>query len=152
MFAQGLHQESTDVPFFLREMRKRTMVGAYGADKTIATFLGRPPLVGWRYCDIPLPLDLSCEEIVAEPEIRDAALSKLSTDGWNQEGSLRKGAWPRVTLLASIMREKILEVSLSRKSENLAEKVEYGATSPSLGKDHAKSYQGIVTGVAPAIR
>lgn len=151
MFAQGLHQESTDVPFFLREMRKRTMVGAYGADKTIATFLGRPPLISWRYCDIPLPLDLSCEEIVAEPEIRDAAIANLASDGWNQEGSLRKGAWPRVSLLASIMREKILEVSLSRKSENLAEKVEYGAMSPSHGDNHANFGQGTVKGVAPAI-
>ncbi|KAJ5183839.1 Transcription factor [Penicillium capsulatum] len=124
VFALGLHQECTDVPFFLQEMRKRTMIGAHSADKTIATFLGRPPLISWRYCDITMPLDLCCEDIVAEPEVRDAIIAKLAPDGWNQEGCLKEGAWPRVSLLASMMREKILEVSLSRKSENLAQKVE----------------------------
>lgn len=139
MFAQGLHQESTEVPFFLREMRKRTMIGAYCGDKFLATFLGRPPLISWRYCDITLPLDLSCEEIFAEPAIRDAAIARLTPDGWNEEGSLRKGAWPRVSLLASIMREKILEVSLSRKSENLTQKVEYEDTIRYHASDNAKT-------------
>ena len=124
VFAHGLHQESTNAPFFLREMRKRTMIGAYTADKELATFLGRPPLISWRYCDISMPLDLSCEEIAADPEVRNAAIANLTPEGWNREGSVKKGAWPRVCLLTSMFREKILDVSLSRKSDNLTEKVE----------------------------
>ncbi|KAJ5591965.1 uncharacterized protein N7459_002334 [Penicillium hispanicum] len=123
VFALGLHQESPDAPFFLHEMRKRTLIGAYSADKALATFLGRPPLISWRYCDIQMPLDLSCEEIAAEPDTREAAIANLTIDGWNQEGSLAKGAWARVSLLTGQLREKVLELFLTSRTENLAQQV-----------------------------
>ncbi|KAJ5618987.1 Transcription factor [Penicillium lagena] len=135
VFALGLHQESSNLPFFIREMRKRVLVAAYAMDKTLATFLGRPPLISCRYCDIEFPLDLSCEEIAAPPEVRNAAIAKLTPDGWNSEGSLVKGSWARVYFLTSILREKILELSLSRQSDNLAEQVE------NLSQESHKTYQ-----------
>ena len=124
LFALGLHQELPNAPFFIREMRKRVMVAAYAIDKGLATFLGRPPLISWRYCDITMPLDLSWEEITAEPAVRDAAIAKLSPDGWNQDGLMWKCALVRLTLKTSILREKILELSLSRQTECLTQRVE----------------------------
>jgi len=101
------------------------MVAAFTVDKLLATFLGRPPLISWRYCNIQMPLDLSIEEIVAEPIIRDAAIARLDENsGWNREGSLMKGAWPRLALITSVLREKVLELSLSWQTENLNQKVE----------------------------
>jgi chromatin structure-remodeling complex subunit RSC3/30 len=96
LFALGLHQDSSaKAPFFLSEMRKRTMVAAYSMDKVLATFLGRPPLISWRYCDIQMPLDLSVEEIFADPVVRNAAIARLDEEsGWNLESSLMKGMWP----------------------------------------------------------
>ncbi|KAJ5660607.1 hypothetical protein N7507_007058 [Penicillium longicatenatum] len=124
LFAFGLHQEPINVPFFLREMRRRTMVAAYSIDKSLATFLGRPPLICWRYCDIQMPLDLSWDEIHAEPAAREAAIANLTSDGWNKEGYIQQGALGRVGLLTSIFREKALELSLGRPTEDLPERVE----------------------------
>ncbi|OQE41131.1 hypothetical protein PENCOP_c005G04419 [Penicillium coprophilum] len=126
VFALGLHQDSsTKAPFFLSEMRKRTMVAAYSMDKVLATFLGRPPLISWRYCDIQMPLDLSVEEIFADSAVRDAAIARLDEEsGWNLESSLVKGTWPRIALITSVLREKVLELSLSCQLDNLSQRVE----------------------------
>ena len=102
------------------------MVAAYSMDKVLATFLGRPPLISWRYCDIQMPLDLSIEEIFADPVVRDAAIARLDgKEGWNLESSLVKGTWPRIALTTSVLREKVLELSLSWQLENLSQRVEY---------------------------
>ncbi|KAJ5641240.1 hypothetical protein N7490_005240 [Penicillium lividum] len=124
LFAFGLHQEPVDVPFFLKEGRKRTMVAAYAYDKSLATFLGRPPLISWRYCELPMPLDLSWDEIYAEPVVRQVAIANLTSDGWNKAGCIQNGALARVCLLSSIFREKALELSLGRQTEDLPERVE----------------------------
>ena len=95
-------------------------------DKVLATFLGRPPLISWRYCDIQMPLDLGIEEIFADPVVRDAAIARLDgKEGWNLESSLVKGTWPRIALTTSVLREKVLELSLSWQLENLSQRVEY---------------------------
>ncbi|PYI04630.1 chromatin structure remodeling complex protein RSC3 [Aspergillus sclerotiicarbonarius CBS 121057] len=126
VFALGLHQPVVDTktPFFLTEIRKRTMVGAYAIDKELATFLGRPPRICWRYCNIQYPLDLNYDEIVAEPEVRDAALQRLDSTGWNIDGRLDKGARARGSLIASIDQENALEVSLSNQLDGLEERVQ----------------------------
>ncbi|GLA42418.1 hypothetical protein AnigIFM63309_010952 [Aspergillus niger] len=126
VFALGLHQPDTDntAPFFLKEIRKRTMVGAYALDKELATFLGRPPRICWRYCNIQYPLDMSYEEIVAEPAIRDAAIARLDPEGWNIDGCIDKGAKARARLAASIDEENALEISLSNRLDGLEEKVQ----------------------------
>jgi chromatin structure-remodeling complex subunit RSC3/30 len=101
------------------------MVAAYSMDKVLATFLGRPPLISWRYCDIQMPLDLSVEEIFADPVVRNAAIARLDEkSGWNLESSLMKGMWPRIALITSVLREKVLELSLSWQLENLSQRVE----------------------------
>lgn len=102
------------------------MVGAYGLDKELATFLGRPPLIGWRYCDFQCPLDLDHHEVVADPETRDAAIARLEqNNGWNPVRSPRTGAMARGILSTSIIREQVLELSLCRGTDDLREKVEY---------------------------
>ncbi|KAL4736280.1 hypothetical protein BDV11DRAFT_207759 [Aspergillus similis] len=127
VFALGLHQQKMDerTPFFLSEMRSRTMVAAYSMDKELATFLGRPPRICRQYCDIQFPLDISWEDLVANDPTRDAAIQQLDSDGWNVQGDLDKGARPRVTLLTSILREMILEFSLSREVDNLWDRVKF---------------------------
>ncbi|KAJ5937502.1 Transcription factor [Penicillium verhagenii] len=124
LFAFGLHQESVNLPFFLEEIRHRTMIAAYAVDKSGATFLGRPPLISRQYCDLPMPLDLSWDEVLAEPAAREAAIANLTVDGWNKEGSFQNGAMGRICLLASIFREKALELSLGRVTEDLPTRVE----------------------------
>lgn len=102
------------------------MIGAYGLDKELATFLGRPPLIGWRYCDVQCPLDLDSDEVVADPETRDAAIARLEqNNGWNPARSPRAGALARGILSTSVIREQVLELSFCRVTNDLREKVEY---------------------------
>ncbi|KAJ5925817.1 hypothetical protein N7454_007327 [Penicillium verhagenii] len=113
-----------NTPFWLLETRKRLMGSAFSSDKQLATFLGRPPRISWRFCDIALPLDLSFAEIIAEPEVRDRALSRLDTDGWNTEESDTQAVWLRVSLIMGPVRESILELSLNQQGDNLPGRIE----------------------------
>lgn len=102
------------------------MVATFTIDKILATLLGRPPLVSWRYCDIQYPLDLSFEEMLLEPSlVQKKILSLERNGGWNDEGTIRKGAWARVSLFKSILREKVLELSLSYRVEDIRSKAEW---------------------------
>ncbi|TQB74292.1 hypothetical protein MPDQ_005015 [Monascus purpureus] len=123
VFTLDQSKQSAQLPFFLIELRKRLMAGAYGIDKRLATFLARPPQISWRYCDMQLPLDLSYDEILAAPETREAAISKLDLSGWNTKGVIHKAAWLRISLLVGSIREQVLELSLSRQVEDLPLKV-----------------------------
>lgn len=126
VYALGFHQPDNDscLPFFLAEIRVRTMVGAYTLDKELATFLGRPPLICWDYCNIRYPLDINYDELVADIDERTTALQGLDAHGWNTEGSTKKGARARTTLLLGILLEKILKLSLCRQGDDLEQKAE----------------------------
>lgn len=100
------------------------MGSAFSADKQIATFLGRPPRLSWRFCNIALPLDLGFPDIIAEPSARDAAIRRLDANGWNNAESDPQAVWLRVALLMGPVRERILELSLSQQVEDLPEKIE----------------------------
>ncbi|KAJ5955508.1 hypothetical protein N7501_009787 [Penicillium viridicatum] len=129
IYAFGLHQSSEDIeekfPFFLVEIRKRVMVCAYAIDKELATSLGRPPWICSRYCVIPLPLDISYEEMVLSRSEGEKALQNLDANGWNTEGNLTVGVRLRVVLLTSLLRENILELSLSPTTQDIIPRVEF---------------------------
>ncbi|OQE40276.1 hypothetical protein PENCOP_c006G08200 [Penicillium coprophilum] len=128
VYALDLHQSDGDVeekiPFFLMEIRKRTMVCAYAIDKELATFLGRPPRICSRYCSIPLPLDISYEKMVSSRSEREKSPQNLDTHGWNIEGNLTVGVRLRVVLMTSLLRESILELSLSPSTQHIPARVE----------------------------
>ncbi|KAL4742408.1 hypothetical protein BDV11DRAFT_19833 [Aspergillus similis] len=127
IYGFGLHQFDQDLvesfPFFLLEIRKRVMVCAYAIDKELATSLGRPPRICSRYCHLPLPLDLTYSEIITQPN-KDAALLTLTADGWNCEGNLTVGVRLRIALLTSLLRESILELSLSPGTQHIQARAE----------------------------
>ncbi|KAJ5139061.1 uncharacterized protein N7515_003909 [Penicillium bovifimosum] len=125
VFALGLHQREVDerAPFFLSEIRKRTMVAAYSMDKELATFLGRPPRICRRYCNFHIPLDIGWEDLLADASTRDAVVQRLDANGWDSRGG-SEGAKPRVSMLSNIYREMILELSFSREMDNLMHKIE----------------------------
>ncbi|KAJ5512925.1 hypothetical protein N7463_002477 [Penicillium fimorum] len=127
VYAFDLHQSGEDaeenLPFFLVEVRKRAMVCAYAIDKELATFLGRPPRICSRYCSIPLPLDIGYEKMLSRSE-GEKSLQNLDAKGWNTEGSLTVGVRLRVVLLTSLLRESILELSLSPSTQHISARVE----------------------------
>jgi chromatin structure-remodeling complex subunit RSC3/30 len=52
-------------------------------------------------------------------------LQKLDANGWNTEGILTVGARLRVALLTSLLRESILELSLSPNTKDIPARVEF---------------------------
>ncbi|KAL4939787.1 hypothetical protein BDV06DRAFT_230811 [Aspergillus oleicola] len=128
VYAFGLHESDEHVeesfPFFLLEIRKRVMVCAYAIDKQLATSLGRPPRICSRYCHLPLPLDLSYDEIVTRCDNGNQAMRKVDGNGWNTKGDLTVGVKIRVALLTSLLQENFLELSLSPGTQYIAARVE----------------------------
>ncbi|KAJ6043572.1 uncharacterized protein N7446_001770 [Penicillium canescens] len=103
IYGFGLHQAGGNaeqsVPFFLVELRKRVMA-----------------------CAIPLPLDITYDAMVG-PQ-REGENGFLDANGWNTEGILTVGARLRVALLTSLLRESILELSLSPNTKDIPVRVE----------------------------
>ncbi|KAK3166840.1 hypothetical protein OEA41_009965 [Lepraria neglecta] len=114
--AYGLHREPKEGypdTFMASELRKRQFIGVFITDKTLATMTGRPPLLSRRYSTCQLPLDLSEEQLMAdEPELSHIR-SKLDSDGWNTSGEVYPSTWARALLLMNLIREEVLEMSLS---------------------------------------
>ncbi|KAK5998049.1 hypothetical protein PT974_00419 [Cladobotryum mycophilum] len=115
IYAAGLHQEinlTDDCPFFLRQWRRSCFAAAFYADKTIATFVGRPPLMNYRYCTLTSPLDLSEEVLLTGGNALTQAVAKLDMAGWDTEGNRHRISFPRLRYLLSIFREEALEIAL----------------------------------------
>lgn len=113
--ALGLHQGNrvdSETPFFLAELRKRIFISAYGHDKALASFLGRPPRLSYRYCKLDMPLDLSDDQLLLEGEELQQVLDNLDSGGWNTAGVLHRTTWQRVWFQECRIREDILEIAL----------------------------------------
>ncbi|KAE8401934.1 hypothetical protein BDV37DRAFT_167924 [Aspergillus pseudonomiae] len=126
IFELGLHrdsQQSNSLPVFLVETRRRLFAAAYQLDKSIATFLGRPPRISLRHSDCRLPLDLHDSSLEADQSNMELALQRLDSDGWNTQGSLHRSTFLRQRFLVSTFREEILEVSLETQNRRTAEKL-----------------------------
>jgi hypothetical protein len=111
----GLHQgvkNDDEVPFFLSQLRKRTLLIAYAVEINESAFLGRPPRLSYRYCRFDLPLDLSDNDITLEGPELAAALAKLDQDGYNKAQKITRAAWMRVVLEFAKQREDILDLAL----------------------------------------
>lgn len=88
----GLHQgikANEKVPFFLAELRKRTFVSAYYGEISLATVLGRPPRLSYRYCTLDPPLDLNEAELIQTGAELAATLASLDDNGYNTLGIMR---------------------------------------------------------------
>ena len=131
VIATGLHREPKiplDMPRFLLEWRKRTFAAAYRIDKSISTFLGRPPRLCLRYCDCPLPLDLNDDQLMEDGMSFDLALASMDENGWSIDRTFRPSAWIRLRYIMAIYREEILEMSLSTSPSISEARIRYEPT------------------------
>ncbi|RHZ61038.1 hypothetical protein CDV55_106320 [Aspergillus turcosus] len=123
IFELGLHRDSDegiDLPDFLLESRRRLFAAVYQLDKNIATFLGRPPRISWRHSDCRLPLDISDDALTGSIEL---AQRSVTAEGWSCHAVYQRSAWIRLRFLISTFREEILELSLTKSSENRDEQL-----------------------------
>ncbi|KAF1980999.1 hypothetical protein K402DRAFT_398930 [Aulographum hederae CBS 113979] len=126
IFGIGYHQENrvTDqAPTFLIELRKRSFAGAYAADISIATFLGRPPRIADHYASTSLPLDLPNEILMVNHELLDDAISKLDPQGWNTDNAIHRATFLRARTMISKVREEVLHLYLGNPIPDLEAQV-----------------------------
>ncbi|KAI4935309.1 uncharacterized protein J4E92_002597 [Alternaria infectoria] len=114
-------------PFFMREFRRRLYAAIYYGDKTLAVFYGRPPMMGWRYSDRKMLLDISDRAMASDDtEVLNAELSKLDSDGWNTECHLHPTTFGRMRCQLAVFKERLLEQSLAgEKDSEVVRNVEY---------------------------
>ncbi|KAJ5240190.1 hypothetical protein N7468_004809, partial [Penicillium chermesinum] len=119
LFALGYHRDGKDsgnnaaeVPEFLVEIRRRQFSAAYQFDKSLATFLGRPPRISKRYINSLIPKDLSDEALATGHRDLSHLQKDLDADGWNIHRPFQRATWIRVRYIISTFREEILEVSM----------------------------------------
>ncbi|EME48148.1 hypothetical protein DOTSEDRAFT_147401 [Dothistroma septosporum NZE10] len=112
IFAAGFHREAKNTsktPFFLAECRRKAFVAAYQLDKFIATLLDLPPRILRRYSDCKMPLELTDEQLLSDPEALAQARARLSPDGWSPDKQYIPATWQRVRFQLGMLREDILE-------------------------------------------
>ncbi|XHF97795.1 hypothetical protein AWENTII_001374 [Aspergillus wentii] len=120
IYAAGLHQENSetdDRPFFLRQWRRSCFISAFYADISIATFVGRPPLINYRYCTSTPPLDLSDDVLIAGGDDLDRAIAELDAHGWDAHGNKHRVSTIRLRFLLAVFREETLDVALGTHSQ-----------------------------------
>ena len=125
--ATDLHREPrspSSVPSFLLEIRRRNFAVAYRIDKSISTFLGRPPRLCLRYCSSKMPLDLDDTQLMEEGMSFDLAAASVDQNGWSTSQKTQSSAWIRLRYIMATFREEILDMSLS--------------TSPAISEEHIK--------------
>ncbi|KAL4979389.1 hypothetical protein BDW66DRAFT_148502 [Aspergillus desertorum] len=115
IYAAGLHQESTraqNCPPFLHQWRTICFAAAFYADKSLSTFVGRPPFINYRYCSISPPLDIRDEDLIAGEEQLRQAMANLNSAGWNTKGNTLRGSMMRLRFHLAVLREQALEIAL----------------------------------------
>ncbi|KAJ5723321.1 hypothetical protein N7488_001356 [Penicillium malachiteum] len=153
IYAAGIHLDtdsSDNCPFFLRQWRRGCFISAFYMDKMMATFVGRPPLMNYRYCTLVPPLDLSDEDLVAGGETLERAISDLDSNGWNTKGVRNRLSTSRVRFHLAVSREQTLDIalgtpesrSLVRKSNEIEENMRtiWAATPDYLRYDREQAH------------
>ncbi|OTB02608.1 hypothetical protein M426DRAFT_322530 [Hypoxylon sp. CI-4A] len=115
--ALGLHQggkQADRLPFFLAEIRKRLFAQTYSAEIAIATFLGRPPRISYRYCTFQSPLDLPVSQLVLQGDDLALAIASLDEKGFNTAERVNRVTWMKTWLGFAPQREDILDLALAQ--------------------------------------
>ena len=123
IYTAGLHLDtdsSDEYPFFRLQWRRGCFISAFYMDKMMASFVGRPPLMNYRYCNLEPPLDVSDDVLIEGGASLDKAISELDSNGWNTLGKAYRMTTSRLRFQLAISREQTLDIALgTNKPSNL---------------------------------
>lgn len=130
VYASGLHQvdgpADENCPFFVKQLRRGCFAAAFFIDKCVATFVGRPPLINYRYCSLTLPYDVDDDVLFSGGDVEEEVLSRVDVNGWDKNGVERRQSVNRMRFQLSIYREEILELALGEGYQrDMPRKAEY---------------------------
>ncbi|RYC54912.1 hypothetical protein CHU98_g11295 [Xylaria longipes] len=118
--AMGLHIDvklgKPRIPFFLEQLRVRIVLGAYSSDVSISSYLGRPPRLSYRYCNLTPPLDILDIQLVAGEDEIARIMASFDENGYNTSGKVSRATWMKTWLGFAPRREEVLDLALGRYS------------------------------------
>lgn len=119
IYAIGLHRESntSSLPPWLLETRRRLCCASYMQDKIIATFLGRPIGMSKRHINTRMPLDLSDDALMAPEDRYTSIVQTLDENGWAKD-QYNRASWVRLRYISSQFLEEILDFTFIKIDEN----------------------------------
>ncbi|KAJ3567914.1 hypothetical protein NPX13_g6601 [Xylaria arbuscula] len=118
--AMGLHidvkQGKQRIPFFLEQIRTRMVAGAYSTDISISSYLGRPPRLSYRYCNLTPPIDIPDTQIIASEDEIARIVSSLDENGFGTSDKVSRATFMKAWVGFAPRREEVLDLSLGRYS------------------------------------
>jgi hypothetical protein len=106
-------------------MRKRLFAASYRVDKSIATFLGRPPRLSLKHSDCGLPLCIDDQIYGASNDVFVQAMKNVDEQGWSLKPVFQSVAWLRLRFSNAIFREEILDISLMPSEQKTVEQLRF---------------------------
>jgi len=94
------------------------------AGQFLATYLGRPPHLSYRYCVQQSSIELSDEEVCSEGTELTLALSRLEC-GHHLSKRSHRASWRRAWSQHALIRELILEIAIGPGTDDLDLRVRY---------------------------
>lgn len=131
----GYHETlgSTEaVPSFLIDIRRTAFCRAYSADKNWAIFLGRPPRLAKKYCNLQAALR-QCSSTDADDGPHSLS-GHQDTLRWRPDSDMSIWSETRWTAACAAMKEEILEMFRDNSRERFDDRVRYVR----LSDQHAK--------------
>ncbi|KAJ6007697.1 hypothetical protein N7540_011673 [Penicillium herquei] len=110
-FHRGI-QSDPSMPFYLAELRKRSIAWAHDYDKVVASFISRPTRLSRHFCVVDLPLDLPDAVVMGTIEEFLKARENLDENGWNKDKVPLPVSRQRVQLMTCMIREEALELKI----------------------------------------
>ncbi|KAI0517433.1 hypothetical protein F5B22DRAFT_602919 [Xylaria bambusicola] len=118
--AMGLHidvkQGKQHIPFFIEQMRTRLVAGAYSVDISISSYLGRPPRLSYRYCNLIPPMDIPDTQLVASEDEIARIIAALDENGFGTSDTVSRATFAKAWVGFAPIREEVLDLSLGRYS------------------------------------
>ncbi|KAI0906332.1 hypothetical protein F4823DRAFT_607750 [Ustulina deusta] len=118
--AMGLHidvkQGKPRIPFFLEQIRTWIVASAYSSDVSISSYLGRPPRLPYRYCNLTPPLDIPETQLIASEDELVRIIASLDENGYGTSHKVSRATFMKAWLGFAPRREEVLDLALGRYS------------------------------------
>lgn len=112
---QAEEQPASYRPTMYSEYRRQIAVHIFTRDKLGVAFTERPPLISHRYFSTPMLLDIADQHLLDAASLERAAQS-LDDKGWNTDGKLHSSTAIRARFMISMIRDELVEATLSKAS------------------------------------
>ena len=100
-------------PSLCSEYKRIVFLQVFLCDKGVVSFTGRPPQMSLKYCSVPLPLDITDQDLIGDDETLLQAMQKLDKNGWSQSGEVQTNTLMRARGMFGRILDEVCEIVLT---------------------------------------